>query len=237
MTNENKQEKVPFSREDYYQFMIAEKGFKTKYALDYSLRQALADGSIVRIGWNQYVFVNEKALYNYKYSEDALEIASVLSSEYEGIRFRIFEMRQLNGFQNHLIAHNTIFVYVENDLIDYAFDTLRNIYAGRILLKPKADDYYRYRVDNQIVVLRLPSESPKGVDAPWQTRLEKMLVDLATDKLLIELVPQSEMKTIFNIAYSSYLIDENTMFRYAKRKGALSKFSNALEVYRTDAGE
>ena len=108
---------------------VAEKGFKTKYALDYSLRQALADGSIVRIGWNQYVFVNEKALYKYKYSEDALEIASVLSSEYEGIRFRIFEMRQLNGFQNHLIAHNTIFVYVENDLIDYAFDTLRTIYA------------------------------------------------------------------------------------------------------------
>lgn len=84
-------------------------------------------------------------------------------------------MTQLNAFVNHLIAHNTVFVYVENELVDFVFDTLHRTYPGQVMLKPTVDSYYRYLVDNEIVVGRLPSETPKGHDVPWHSRLEKIL--------------------------------------------------------------
>ena len=74
---------------------------------------------------------------------------------YEGLDFQVFELIQLNDFVSHQIAHNTIFVTIENKLLDYVSDTLWNAYPGKVLFKPKVDQYYRYRQDDEIVVGRL----------------------------------------------------------------------------------
>ena len=98
--------------------------------------------------------------------------------------YHIFEMMQLNQFMNHLVAHNTIFFAVENALVDYVFDALKKEFSGRVMLKPSLEMYYRYLQDNEIVVGRLPSETPKGIAGPWHARIEKILVDVMTDKLI-----------------------------------------------------
>ncbi len=149
----------------------------------------------------------------------------------DGLDFQVFELRQLNRFMNHQMAHNTIFVAIENDLVDYVFESLWKTYPGRVMLKPKADQYYRYRQDDEIVVGRLPSETPKGIDEPWMSRLEKILVDVFTDKLVSQIVPDGEKEAIIDGAFSDYMLDENTMIRYAKRKGAEKKMQKVLTEY------
>ena len=37
---------------------------------------------------------------------------------YDDLDFQVFELVQLNTFMNHLFAHNTIFVYVEKNLVN-----------------------------------------------------------------------------------------------------------------------
>ena len=195
------------------------------------LQKKLNQGTVVRTGWNQYSANPDKKLYGYIYSTEVNDIVSVIENNYYDLSFRIFELRQINQFVNHLIAHNVIFVSVENEMVDFVFDTLNRIFPGRVMLKPSLDMYYRYQQDNQIVVLRLPSEAPKGFEHSWETRLEKMLVDVMVDKLIGGIVPDGEKKNIVDGAYNNYIVDEATMVRYAKRKGAENKLREALSEY------
>jgi hypothetical protein len=220
-----------FTRPEYYEAYCEKNGERSSDALDYALRKAIADGSVVHIGRNKYAFRTEKRLYRHSYSPKASRIAREIQKEYPGVDFQIFELTQLNSFVNHQIAHNTIFISVEKDVVDYLFDTLHKNYPGQVLLKPSVGMYYRYLVDDQVVITKLPSESPKGLDEPWQSRLEKILVDITVDKLLSQMVSQSEYGTIFSEANRRYLLDVNTMVRYANRKGAGAKFREYLDIY------
>ena len=220
-----------FTRKEFYDAYSEETGDKTADALDYALRREIAKGTVIHIGRNQYTFEKSKRVYEYSYSEEAKLVVRIIEQEYPQVDFQIFELVQLNEFVNHLFAHNTIFVSVENEAVDYVFDSLRNAYPGKVLLKPKADDYYRYLVEDQIVILRLPSESPKGVDEPWKSRLERILVDITVDKLLSQMVSTGEYEAIFSQASDRYVLDVAAMKRYANRKGAGKRFSRYLSMY------
>ena len=220
-----------FSRKDYIDaYKDLNSGASEEQAV-YALRKSLSNGMIQRMGRNQYTTAKTKAAYRYRYAEEACHIADEVLKEYPEAFFQIFELVQLNTFINHQIAHNAIFVSVENDLVDFVFDTLRRLYPGRVLLKPSADEYYRYITDNGIVVGRLPSESPKGQETQWHVRIEKILVDIAADKLLSQIVPQEELAGLYEDVNEKYLIDTKTMWRYARRKGAENKLKEVLKLY------
>ena len=221
-----------YSRDEFYDAVQKNSNVALKEdALAYSLRKAMADGDIIRVSWNQYAVPAQKKIYEHDYSDASKDVANTMLSNFSDARFQIFELIQLNEFVHHLIAHNTIFLYVENDAIDYAFDALKQRYAGRILLKPSLNDYYRYYYDDEIVVCRLPSETPKGFKQPWESRLEKILVDVAVDKLLNQIVPSGEFKNIFADSLSKYYMDASAMFRYAMRKGAEKKLRAFLDEH------
>lgn len=222
-----------FTRQEYYRKVAEVTGIISEDALAYSLRKDLSEGRILRVGWNQYSFQGSKKIYTHKYSDEACDVAKKIISEYPDAEFQIFELIQLNEFVSHLYAHNTIFVFVENSLLDYVFDSLRQPCFGRIMLKPDLTDYYRYLADDQIVLLRLPSGSPRGNREKWQSRIEKILVDITIDKLISNIISESEFETIFQEASERYFIDVKAMFRYAKRKGATVKLKQVLQKYGT----
>ena len=66
--------------------------------------------------------------------------------------------------------------------------------------------------------------TPKGI--------EKILVDVIADKLIGIIVPEGEKNTIIEEACSCYFIDDGTMMRYAKRKGAVRKLTSKMEEIR-----
>ena len=108
------------------------------------------------------------------------------------------------------------------------FNTLWERHKGSILLKPDVDELFRYMNEDMVVIIKLPTESPKGIDVFWDTRLEKMLVDIAVDKLLRKIVYSGEYPTIYQDAFSKYVIDKSVMVRYARRRGALVKYREFL---------
>ena len=221
-------EKSIFSRNDYYMVLTEKHGDLSRDALSYALRRDLASGTIVHLGRDQYSYPQGKKVYSHRYSDEAARVAEEVHRHYADVDFQIFELTQLNPFVNHLIARNTIFVSVENDAIEYVFDTLRNLHPGQTMLKPSVDEYFRYLVDDQIVVGRLPSETPAGTPELWMSRLEKILVDVSVDKLLSRIVSESEYDSIFHEAFDRYILDLKAMKRYAGRKGASKRFRAVL---------
>lgn len=218
-----------FSRQEFSRTMMASYGMTEPQAA-YDLKKRLDKGMLVRSGWGRYS-LPVKRVYIHHYSDHATEVVNTINKEYDGVDFQVFELIQLNDFMNHQIAHNTVFVAVENDLIDYVFESLWKAYPGKVMLKPKLEQYYRYLQDNVIIVGRLPSETPKGIEKPWMSRMERILVDVFTDKLISAIVPEDEKDRIVDGAFNDYMVDQNTMLRYAKRKGTEKRMAKILSEY------
>lgn len=210
-----------FNRDDLYQAMYNCGEKISEALLKVKLQDLLKSGKIMRVGRNAYC-VPEEGMYQYEYNYSDLskEVAKKILENHPYLDFTIFEIVQLNEFVNHQLAHNIVFVSVESDLGDFVFDTLKSEYPGKVLLNPTLDIFHQYWYDGMIVIEKLITEAPKEKDNPWATRIEKLLVDLQTDSLLMNSVSEAEYPGIYESVFQKYVIDESSLFRYAKRRGA-----------------
>lgn len=204
-------------------YMLSEASFYKK------VEELVKNGQIIRVGRNVYSLPDDKRLaYEYKYSELAEEVAQEIAQQYPYVNFSIFEFVQLNDFVNHLIAHNVIFLSVEAEIMDFVFETLRDKYPGKVLINPTVEIYHQYWSDNMIVLGKLTTEAPKGQKASWHTRLEKMLVDIMAEPLLLASISRAEYPHIYEDAFDRYIIDENGLFRYASRRKVTKKIKELI---------
>lgn len=204
-------------------YMLSEASFYKK------VEELVKNGQIVRVGRNVYSLPDNKRLaYEYKYSELAEEVAREIAQQYPYVNFSIFEFVQLNDFVNHLIAHNVIFLSVEAEIMDFVFETLRDKYPGKVLINPTVEIYHQYWSDDMIVLGKLTTEAPKGQKASWHTRLEKMLVDIMAEPLLLASISRAEYPHIYEDAFDRYIVDENGLFRYASRRKVTKKIKELI---------
>ena len=204
-------------------YMLSEASFYKK------VEELVKNGQIIRVGRNVYSLPDDKRLtYEYKYSELAEEVAQEIAQQYPYVNFSIFEFVQLNDFVNHLIAHNVIFLSVEAEIMDFVFETLRDKYPGKVLINPTVEIYHQYWSDNMIVIGKLTTEAPKGQKASWHTRLEKMLVDIMAEPLLLASISRAEYPHIYEDAFDRYIVDENGLFRYASRRKVTKKIKELI---------
>ncbi|WP_294153722.1 DUF6577 family protein [uncultured Selenomonas sp.] len=218
-----------FSREELSSAMeavglhLGAANFKSK------LQKLLVEGRIARAGRNAYYVPQEGVRpYTYEASPLACEIAGILQAAFPFADFTIFELVQLNEFVNHQLAHNVFFVDADGDTLDFVFDTLKENYPGKVLLRPSVKTYHTYWTNDMIVLQRLVTEAPREKKQRWQGRLEKILVDLAASSLMRSIVSPSEYPAIYEGAFERYVIDESTLFRYAKRRGTEQRLRTFL---------
>ncbi|MBO4987683.1 MAG: hypothetical protein J6C63_02405 [Lachnospiraceae bacterium] len=203
---------------------ISEASFKLE------LQKMLKEGAIIRVGRNRYCVAKEGiGVYSYEYSDDAKTVANILKEKFPYLNFTIMDFVQLNEFVNHQLAHNVIHVSVEEDLGDFVFDVLKEKYPGKVLINPTPEIYHQYWYDGMIVVGKLISEAPMGQKEKWNTRIEKLLVDVITNSILLSSVSEAELINIYEGAFAKYAIDESCMFRYAKRRGAENKIREFIK--------
>lgn len=195
-------------------FTLGNASFSKKHSL------MIKSGELVHIGRDLYCLPkDDKYVYSHEYSDLANEVAQIMKQQYPLLDFCIFEKYQLNQFVNHLIARNTIFLSVEADAMDFVFMSLIERYPGKVLINPTPKIFHRYWSENMIVITKLITEAPKGLVEKWHTRLEKVLVDVVSDKLLVESIGESEYSYIYGDAFKYFVIDEKCLFRYARRRG------------------
>lgn len=223
-------DKESFTRKELLQ-SFRDGGFELSDAAFYKkIESMIKEGKIVRVSRNTYSFPEEnKGKYKHEYSELAIKVAGLVQENYPLLEFSIFEMIQLNDFVNHQIAHNTLFLFVEADIIEFVFDTLKEQYPGKVLINPTGEIYHQYWSDNMIVILKLITEAPKGMVESWHTKLEKILVDIIAESVITESISESEYPNIYEDAFTRYVVDESCLFRYAKRRGADKKIHKLIK--------
>lgn len=186
---------------------------------------------IHKIGQNVfYVRDNDinKRDYVYGYSKKMKGIVEIIKNDYPLVDFQVWEFVQLNEFVNHQIGKNVFFIEVEHHLEESIFNRLKQYYS-RILLCPKEDMFYNYFEENMVVIQSLLSEVPKTKSDVQGCSLEKLLVDLFSNKLTGQLVERAEYPGIYEEAFRKYYIDEKKLFRYARRRNLEKEIKNFIE--------
>lgn len=220
-----------YSRDDIFQTLTKEKPNLSESTFRWTLYGLLKNQKIFKIDYDAYVVKQEKILPEYKpyYSDKAKELEQILIERFPKVKFVIFESTLLNEFLNHQIAQNTIYVQIEKDISSYIFDNLQEEYEGEILYKPDKKIFDRYWRRGCIVVSNLISQTPLSQNSSHEITLEKMLVDIITEKIISSTFSPSETSFIYENALKSYYVDKRKMNRYAGRRGATALVKRYLE--------
>ena len=222
--------KTTFSRRDLMEVMQENGRAVSEASFKFKLQRLLKEGMIIRVGRNRYCVAKDGVkVYSYDYSEDANNVAGILKEKFPYLNFTIMDFVQLNEFVNHQLAHNVIYVSVEEELGNFVFDALKERYPGKVLINPTPEIYHQYWYDGMIVIEKLVSEAPMGQKEKWNTRIEKLLVDTLTSPVLLSSLSEAELPNIYEEAFEKYAVDESCMFRYAKRRGAEKKIRDFIK--------
>jgi hypothetical protein len=180
--------------------------------------------------------LTHKPVFEPLIGEKERKIATLIRKQFKELKFAIWSTRIVNEFMLHQPSRCITIIEVERDAIEPVFYFLKDSNIKAVFLDPeeKEIDRYIYGLENAVVVLPLVSKSPiQGIKNAATITIEKLLVDLFSDRQLYNAYQGSELAYIFNNAYSRYAIDFTKLFSYATRRRNEEDLKNFL-VQKTD---
>jgi len=173
-------------------------------------------GIIQRVGRGIYR-LGKSNLFQIDLSSQIKKIANSIKKEFPYTDFCVWELAWINFFSHNLINFNLFFIDVERDAVDAVYYKLKETQKNVVNIRKTYDDLSD--LVGNVCIRPLVSHAPLQKKAKIQVAtLEKILIDLATDK---EFFPfqGNEIFTIYENAFEKYTINESSMLRYASRKG------------------
>ena len=196
------------------------------------LTYMIETSKIEHVGRNKYrrtIDTVNLARYENRYSEIALQIISIMKEDFPLVEYRVWELSWLNEFVNHQLGCNYIFLEVEKDGCEFVFERIISEFKGKVLLKPDRNQILRYGSNDSIIIDRLISESPKGKREPYNLAIEKLIVDLFSNKRLQEMISLGDYPAALENMFTMYKVDQVKMFRYARRRNKETQLREFLK--------
>ncbi|MBR0417922.1 MAG: hypothetical protein IJI66_01990 [Erysipelotrichaceae bacterium] len=198
---------------------------------NWAIDQSTKKGLLSRKGYNAYSLPEGKELIDYQpfYSQTSLDLIKEIQERFPRVIFTVFETVLMNDFLNHLIGRNTIFIQVEKDSSIFVFRYLQEQGYKNLLFNPDKKEIELYWDKDCIIITNLISEAPLRKDDPSKITLEKMLVDMVSDKLISSTFSPAELPEVFEQVRKTYRLDQSRMLRYARRRNKEDKVKKYLE--------
>jgi hypothetical protein len=149
------------------------------------------------------------------------KIFSAIEKQFPMLKFCVWSTRIVIEFMLHIPSKHITILQVEKEALEPVYDFLKEQKLGDIYIQPEEKEIERYISESEkaIVLLPLVSKSPiQKVNSIVTTTLEKLIVDLFSDKKVFVAFQGSELIHIINTASNRYAIDFTTLFHYAKRR-------------------
>lgn len=186
-------------------------------------------GVLSRIGRGKFTLGEGKAFVP-QVSSKIKTLYNKLYKQFPFLQICIWNTSILNEFMVHQPDRFYTLVEAEKDTIESVFNFLKDIYKN-VFLDPDSDILNRYASSEKVAIIVKPlvSESPiQFVQGVQTVTIEKMLVDIFSDKTIFTAHQGSELQIIFREAFDRYTIHENRMLRYADRRRKKEEMSNFL---------
>jgi hypothetical protein len=216
-----------FDVADIFRFYSEQNPTILQTTVNWRIHNLVQSGIIQRVGRGTYR-LGKSNIFQIDLSPQIKKIARQVKKEFPYTNFCVWELSVINFFSHNLINFNLFFVDVERDAIDAVYYKLKEKQKNIVNLRKTYDDISE--LAGNICIRPLVSHAPVQTQEQIQVAtLEKILVDLATDK---EFFPfqGNEIFTIYENAFEKYTINESSMQRYAARK---DKKENITEIINT----
>ena len=186
-------------------------------------------GVLTRIGRGKFSLGNTK-IYIPEITNKLKRIYSKLEKGFPFLDICLWNTSSFNEFMVHQPGRFYILIEVEKDATQSVFFFLKEAKYS-VFIDPAKDLIEKYLPDEKetLVVKPLVTEAPtQKIEGLNTITLEKMLVDVFCDDVILSAQQGFEMRTIFQEAMGKYTVNENRMIRYADRRRKKEIFINYL---------
>ena len=219
-----------FTLNDVYHFFRNTQPDIKSGTVNWRIYHLVQQGVLQRIGRGIYMLGKER---NFVLAPDKKQkrIAFLLKKQFPLANYCCWRLSILKEFYQHIATIDFIIVEVEKDTMDAVFHFLKESQKN-IFKEPSKEIIEDFVSDINIAIIVKPmiSESPllqiDGISIP---SLEKILVDLYTEKELFYFLQGNELLNIFKNAVGKYTVNSNKLLRYAKRRGKEEELQKILK--------
>ena len=161
-----------------------------------------------------------------------------IQKQFPALKCCVWSSQIVNEFMLHIPTQSIIMLQVEKEAIEPVYDFLKE-QKQNVFIQPEEKEIERYvfKSESAIVLQSLITKSPiQQVNNAITVTLEKLIIDLLSDKKLFAHFQGNEMTHIVNTAYNRYAINFTTLFYYAKRRGKeieLTELLNKTDIPKT----
>ncbi|KAA6325282.1 hypothetical protein EZS27_025484 [termite gut metagenome] len=198
-----------------------------KTTVSWRIYSLLQQEVLQRVGHGKYSFGTTQYFIP-KVSHKMKQIGQTIKKKFPFIKYCQWELSSVNLFSQHLINFNVLFVDVERDAVESVYYELKESYSKVMLIQNLYDNLSEF--GNTIIVRPLITDAPiQKNENTYIVILEKLLVDLCTDKEFISF-QGNEIYHIYENAFDKYTINQQTMLRYAGRKTKREEIAKILKT-------
>ena len=204
-----------FNVSDIFRFYSEQNPNIFSTTVNWRIYKLVQSGIIQRVGRGIYR-LGKSNLFQMDLSPQTKKTARTIKKEFPYTNFCVWELAVVNLFSHNLINFNLLFIDVERDAVDAVYYKLKEKQKNVVNIRKTYDGISD--LAGSVCIRPLVSHAPTQIQSQISVAsLEKILVDLATDK---EFFPfqGNEIFTIYENAFGKYTINESSMLRYAARK-------------------
>lgn len=200
-------------------------------SLQWVLFDLVKEKKLIHIAHNKYTAHNNfkmKDALVFENNEFEKKVINIIDKKNLSIVYQVFDVQKLNAILRHQINTKVVFVDVEKGYETFIYEYLMDKMKERVFLKPPIKIFSDNLGKDMVVVRNFISEAPM-IKGSHQNRFEKILVDSVSDKYLRLMFSLDEVKTMYQEVRNHYLISENIIRRYSRRRNSLGKIEKIIK--------
>ena len=176
--------------------------------------------------------ISDRKPYKPVIDEQTEKIYNRIVKEFFNQRFVIWSTSWINEFTLHQAFQNFYILEAPYDVTEHVFYKMKELEIPDVFLHPDKEQMAKYIIDKDspVVVNNLLLKAPvQKINKIYVPTLEKILVDLYTDKNTFYMYQGNELKEIFRNALKKYLLNYTKLFHYARRRGKEKELKDYME--------
>lgn len=218
-----------FSSKELFEFYKKSEEDLNENTFRWRIYELKKDGLLSNVKRGVYV-LDHKKKFQPEISRSIKMLYNIIKNRFPYIEISVWETSWLDNFMNHQIYNSFTIFEVDKEVVNSVYNLLKEK-KDRVYMNPTEKDVENYILrENAIIIRPLVKEAPVQEIGKFKVaKLEKILVDLFFDKILLTAYQGHEMKNIFKQAFNSYEINLTTLYRYARNRSIKEKLKEYIQ--------
>jgi hypothetical protein len=218
-----------FTSKELFEFYKKSEEHLNESTFRWRIYELKKEGVLSNIKRGVYV-LDHKKKFQPVLSRSIKMLYNMIKTRFPYIEISVWETSWLDDFMNHQIFNSFTIIEVDKEVVNSVYNMLKEK-KDRVYMNPSEKDVENYILgENAIIIRPIVKEAPvQDIGKVKVSKMEKILVDLYFDKILLRSYQGNEMKHIFKRIFDEYEINLTTLYRYARNRSIKDKFKEYIQ--------